>query len=830
MQAFRIHEGGEGRFEEAPDPVAGPGEVVVELRAAALNRRDILVRNPPGPAYDFPKPFVAGHDGAGVRRDTGEEVVIYPCVDWGPNDDLPGALKWLGGPLDGTFAELIAVPEENIFPKPARLSFEEAASLPVAGMTAYRALHPIGRLAAGETVLVLGAGSGASTFAIALAAQAGARVLVTSSSAREDRALEGARRRGRRALHGGRLRSRRARARAGRRRPRRRLGRLDLARLPARAPARRPARRLRRHRRRHGRARRALPVPQLPLDSRHDRARRRGSSATSWRPSGRARGGRWSTACGRWQKRRPATRRWRRTTTARSCWGSHRDRRHRRRRCPLGPDSARTVRAGDEGAARCGRRGRRGVRREPARRRDRRDRAAGPRRGASRAGGPAGGPTRGGAVGPGAPVVGQREPRSRRHLRVGRRAPATSGRGDPALRARVDGDSGRPRRGSRRGREGRGRPPLPSLRPAFHAVHALAGGGAGAVRARGGRGHGVEIAPGPRARQPGHALRRRHRGARVDAVGAGGGAPLEPGPRGAPPGDRGDEGAGPAGTAGARAVLRRRRRRQALRRQAARPRRSDGGAEPGERDRRAGGRGAARRGRGASGNGPTLVRDESAPARPGAPRLDRPVCSGHRGAAAPVGPGSAADSRGVRQPVDGAGGRGRPLLHGAAGRRRDAPRQALRRLLHLAQHACAGLRARQLVGSAQRPRRARPRARPRDALRPGSRCADRQLVRAGAGRRGDSLDVRRAVARRPSARGRSGARPRSALAGARPDGPRGVVRDRARAIRAGCLRSQGRRDRRSLRNDSTSSAGPSSRRSRRMPSPTSRVCARRPGR
>jgi NADPH:quinone reductase-like Zn-dependent oxidoreductase len=125
---------------------------------------------------------VAGHDGAGVRRDTGEEVVVYPGVDWGPNDDLPGALRWLGGPLDGTFAELVSVPAENVFPKPGRLSFEEAASLPVAGMTAYRALHPIGKLAAGETVLVLGAGSGVSTFAIALAAHAGARVLVTSSN------------------------------------------------------------------------------------------------------------------------------------------------------------------------------------------------------------------------------------------------------------------------------------------------------------------------------------------------------------------------------------------------------------------------------------------------------------------------------------------------------------------------------------------------------------------------------------------------------------------------------------------------------------------------
>jgi len=182
MRAFRIHEGGDGRYEEAPDPVAGPGEVVVELRAAALNRRDILVRNPPSAAYDFPKPFVAGHDGAGVRRDTGDEVVIYPTVGWGPRDDLPEGGRFIGGPLDGTFAELIAVPEENVFPKPPHLSWEEAGALPVAGMTAWRALFREGGLESGQTVLVLGAGSGVSTVAVALAAQAGARVLVTSSS------------------------------------------------------------------------------------------------------------------------------------------------------------------------------------------------------------------------------------------------------------------------------------------------------------------------------------------------------------------------------------------------------------------------------------------------------------------------------------------------------------------------------------------------------------------------------------------------------------------------------------------------------------------------
>jgi len=182
MQAFRIHEGGEGRFEEAPDPITGQGEVLVELRAAALNRRDILVRNPPSSAYDFAKPFVAGHDGAGVRRDTGEDVVVYPTVGWGSRDDVPEGGKFIGGPLDGTFAELIAVPEENVFPKPARLSWEEAAALPVAGMTAWRALFPVGGLEPGQIVLVLGAGSGVSTFAVAMGAQAGARVLVTSSS------------------------------------------------------------------------------------------------------------------------------------------------------------------------------------------------------------------------------------------------------------------------------------------------------------------------------------------------------------------------------------------------------------------------------------------------------------------------------------------------------------------------------------------------------------------------------------------------------------------------------------------------------------------------
>jgi NADPH:quinone reductase-like Zn-dependent oxidoreductase len=183
MKAVLVREAGALSYEDFDDPVAGPGEVVVELRAAAVNRRDLLVRSPPGPAYQFPLPIVPGSDGAGIRRDTGEEVVIYPGLGWGPREDAAGP-DWriLGGPDNGTYAELVKVPAENVFPKPARLSWEEAAAFPLAALTAYRALFVVGRLVRDETVLILGAGSGVSTLAVSLAVQAGARVLVTSSS------------------------------------------------------------------------------------------------------------------------------------------------------------------------------------------------------------------------------------------------------------------------------------------------------------------------------------------------------------------------------------------------------------------------------------------------------------------------------------------------------------------------------------------------------------------------------------------------------------------------------------------------------------------------
>ncbi len=192
MQAVvvRAHGGPEVlRAEAVPDPEPKPGEVVVELRASAVNRRDTFVRKG---VYTFPFPLILGSDGAGIRRDTGEEVVIFPSLDWGEQDFVAlDEFRILGGPDDGTHAELVAVPEQNVYPKPGRLSWTEAAALPLAGLTAYRALFTRSGLREGETVLVLGVGSGVATFAVSLARQAGARVLVTSSSAEKiSRAVE----------------------------------------------------------------------------------------------------------------------------------------------------------------------------------------------------------------------------------------------------------------------------------------------------------------------------------------------------------------------------------------------------------------------------------------------------------------------------------------------------------------------------------------------------------------------------------------------------------------------------------------------------------------
>jgi NADPH:quinone reductase-like Zn-dependent oxidoreductase len=177
VKAVRIHEDGGPEvlvYEDAPDPVPGDGEALVELRAASLNHLDLWIRKG---LPSVPKPRILGADGAGIRADTGERVVINPGIDHGD-----GRITVVGEHFDGTHAELVVVPEENLYPLPDELSFEEAAAFPLVFETAYRMLVTRAGLREGETVFVWGIGGGVSTAALAIAKALGARVIVTSSS------------------------------------------------------------------------------------------------------------------------------------------------------------------------------------------------------------------------------------------------------------------------------------------------------------------------------------------------------------------------------------------------------------------------------------------------------------------------------------------------------------------------------------------------------------------------------------------------------------------------------------------------------------------------
>jgi NADPH:quinone reductase-like Zn-dependent oxidoreductase len=173
---------------ERPDPEPGPGEARVDLVAASLNRRDWWIRR----GGKVPLPQVLGSDGAGVVSAlgdgvegvrAGDEVVIYPGRDWGASEDAPAEpFAILGVPDQGTYAERIVVGAEYLRPRPAGWTWAEAAALPVAGITAWRAVVTHGEVAPGRTVLVPGAGGGAALLCVQIAAALGARVLVTTSS------------------------------------------------------------------------------------------------------------------------------------------------------------------------------------------------------------------------------------------------------------------------------------------------------------------------------------------------------------------------------------------------------------------------------------------------------------------------------------------------------------------------------------------------------------------------------------------------------------------------------------------------------------------------
>ncbi|HEX6473411.1 MAG TPA: zinc-binding dehydrogenase [Streptosporangiaceae bacterium] len=178
---------------ERPEPEAPDGWTTVAVRAAALNHHDLWTLRGVGIREDR-LPIVLGCDAAGTDEE-GNEVIVHAVIgdpDRGGGDETLDPKRSLLSELhDGTLAERVAVPRRNLVPKPAELSFEEAASLPTAWLTAYRMLFDKSGQQPGATVLVQGAGGGVATALVALGSAAGYRMWVTSrSAAKRERAIK----------------------------------------------------------------------------------------------------------------------------------------------------------------------------------------------------------------------------------------------------------------------------------------------------------------------------------------------------------------------------------------------------------------------------------------------------------------------------------------------------------------------------------------------------------------------------------------------------------------------------------------------------------------
>lgn len=183
---------------ERPDLQPGSGQAIVQLKAAALNRRDYWITMGLYPGIE--PPVVLGSDGAGIVSACGDdvdphwvgrEVILDPGIGWG-NDAHAQSKEFriLGLPQDGTFATEVVVDQSQLHEKPTHLNWSQAAALPLAGVTAYRALFTQGRLGRGDQVLITGIGGGVATFALQFAVAAGIEVWVTSSSQEKiDRAV-----------------------------------------------------------------------------------------------------------------------------------------------------------------------------------------------------------------------------------------------------------------------------------------------------------------------------------------------------------------------------------------------------------------------------------------------------------------------------------------------------------------------------------------------------------------------------------------------------------------------------------------------------------------
>ncbi|MCB2378346.1 zinc-binding dehydrogenase [Hymenobacter sp. BT635] len=192
MQALQIDGINEpAHLQEVTTPTPGPGQVLVQLHAAALNHRDVWIQKGQYAGLKFP--CILGSDGAGVIMAVGEgadagwqgqAVVINPGHNWGDNPRAQGrSFTILGLPAQGTFAEYVCVEARYVHPLPRHLSFEQGAALPLGGVTAYRAAFTRAGLQAGERVLISGIGGGVALLALQMAVAVGAEVWVTSGSA-----------------------------------------------------------------------------------------------------------------------------------------------------------------------------------------------------------------------------------------------------------------------------------------------------------------------------------------------------------------------------------------------------------------------------------------------------------------------------------------------------------------------------------------------------------------------------------------------------------------------------------------------------------------------
>src|SRR2546425_3168226 len=200
MKAARFHQHGGPevlRYEDAPEPKLDPGEILVRVKACALNHLDIWIRQGI-PAFQVPLPHIGGCDVAGVVERVGGEgtglkpgarVFIAPGLScWrcefclGGQDNLCTSYRILGAQVDGGMAEFVTVPAINVIPIPGNLSFEQAAAFPLTAVTAWHMLFGLAKLQPAEDVLVLGAGSGVGSMAVQMAHAAGARVFTTVGS------------------------------------------------------------------------------------------------------------------------------------------------------------------------------------------------------------------------------------------------------------------------------------------------------------------------------------------------------------------------------------------------------------------------------------------------------------------------------------------------------------------------------------------------------------------------------------------------------------------------------------------------------------------------